>query len=139
MSRRVLALPCHPLSDTGHFIQHVARTMLAGCIREPNYSAVLADSKRDRGTRMGFTQCIQSCQVLGARLHLPFLHFLQLSAAAASQPLTQTGSSSGERGILVPCFQSTSKQNETKRKHTLSSSCSSSSQRHAPAPPLSLW
>lgn len=35
-------------------------------------------SKGDRGIGRVFTQCVQSCQVFGARLHLPFLHFLQL-------------------------------------------------------------
>lgn len=110
----------------------------AGCTGESNYTAALGDSKRDRGISTVFTQHIQSCQVFGACLYLPFLHFLQLSTAAASEPLTQTGSSSGGGGMLVPCFQTTSKQKETKCKHTLSSSCSSSSPRHALAPPLSL-
>lgn len=110
----------------------------AGCTGESNYTAALGDSKRDRGIRMVFTQYIQSCQVFGACLYLPFLHFLQLSAAAASEPLIQRGSSSGGRGILVLCFQTMSNQKETKCKHTLSSSCSSSSLRHALAPPFSL-
>lgn len=78
----------------------------AGCAGESNYTAALGDSKRDTGISTVFTQYIQSRQVFGARLYLPFLHFLQLSAAAAaaSEPLIQTGSSSGGGGILVPCF-----------------------------------
>ena len=76
----------------------------AGCTGESNYTAALGDSKRDRGISVVFTQYIQSHQVFGACLYLPFLHFLQLSAAAAPEPLVQTGSSSGGGGILVPCF-----------------------------------
>lgn len=48
---------------------------------------------------MDFTQYVQSCPVFGARLYLPLVHCLQLRAAAAFEPLVQTGSSSGAECI----------------------------------------
>lgn len=73
--------------------------------REPSPTSAPCDST----ARTVLTQHCWSCQVLGTHLDLPFLHFLQPSAAAARSPSLRQGAALQEGGISVPCFRAHSK------------------------------
>lgn len=87
---------------SGHLaFQHTAWTSWHSSTlsREPSPTAPC-----DSTARTVLTHHCWSCQVLGTHLDLPFLHFLQPSAAAASSPSLSRGAALQEGGISVPCF-----------------------------------